>query len=133
MEKITVSTEKPQQIVDITGDVKKIVKKSKVNEGFCYVYTPHATCAVMINENWDKNIMLDILDSLSSMIPEGKWRHDKADNNGASHIKSSIIGPSEIVPVKNNELMLGRWQDIMLADFDGPRQREVFIDVIEKK
>ncbi len=133
MEKITVSTKKPQQIVDITGDVKKIVKKSKVNEGFCYVYTPHATCAVMINENWDKNIMLDILDSLSSMIPEGKWRHDKVDNNGASHIKSAIVGPSEIVPVKNNELMLGRWQDIMLADFDGPRQREVFIDVIEKK
>ena len=133
MEKITVSTEKPQQIIDITEDVRKIVQKSKANEGFCYVYTPHATCAVMINENWDKNIMLDILECLSSTIPEGKWRHDKVDSNGAAHIKASIIGPSEIVPVKGNKLMLGRWQDIMLADFDGPRQREILVDVIEKK
>ena len=133
MEKITMATEKPQQIIDITEEVKKIVKKSKAKEGFCYIYTPHATCAVMINENWDKNIMLDILDSLESIVPAGKWRHDSVDNNGAAHIKSSIIGPSEVVPVKDSELLLGRWQDIMLADFDGPKERAVLIDVIEKK
>ncbi len=132
MEKITVSTEKPQQIVDITAEVKKIAKKSAVKEGICWVYTGHATCAVMINENWDPNIMLDIIDSLNDIIPKGKWRHDQADNNGSAHIKASIIGPSEIIPVKNGELLLGRWQDIMLADFDGPKKREILVDIIKK-
>jgi len=132
METITISTEKPQQIVDITGEVKKIAKKSAVKDGICWVYTPHATCALMINENWDPNIMLDIIDSLNELVPSGKWRHDKVDSNGASHIKASIIGPSEIVPVKNGELLLGKWQDIMLADFDGPRERKILVDVIKK-
>jgi secondary thiamine-phosphate synthase enzyme len=132
MEKIAVTTENPRQIVDITPQVKEIVKKSKAKEGMCCVYTPHATCAVMINENWDKNIMLDILDALDNIIPEGKWKHDNVDRNGAAHIKSSIIGPSEIIPVKDSELMLGQWQDIMLADFDGPKERVVFVDVMKK-
>ena len=86
----------------------------------------------MINENWDPNIMLDIIDSLNSLIPKGKWRHDKVDNNGAAHIKASIIGPSEIIPVKNGELLLGKWQDIMLADFDGPKERKILVDIIKK-
>jgi secondary thiamine-phosphate synthase enzyme len=132
MEKITVSTENPQQIVDITSEVKKIVKKSGIKEGVCFIYTPHATCAVMINENWDPNIMLDILDALESAVPAGKWRHDKVDNNGAAHIKASIIGPSEAVPVNGGALLLGKWQDIMLADFDGPRKREVIVNITGK-
>ena len=132
METITISTKKPQQIVGITDEVKKIVKKSALKEGICWIYTVHATCAVMINENWDPNIMLDIIDSLNSMVPKGKWRHDKVDNNGAAHIKASIIGPSEIIPVKNGELLLGKWQDIMLADFDGPKERKILVDIIKK-
>ncbi len=132
MEKINVSTEKPQQIVDITDSVKAIVEKSGVKEGICLVYAPHATCAVMVNENYDPNIMLDIIDCLDALIPRGKWRHDKVDDNGAAHIKASIIGPSEAIPVKDSRLMLGRWQDIMLADFDGPRKREVIINIISK-
>lgn len=132
MEKITIATKKPQQIVDITDKIKKIVKKSAVKEGICCIYAPHATCAVMVNENWDPNIMLDIIDALDTIIPQGKWRHDKVDDNGAAHIKASIIGPSETVPVKDGKLLLGRWQDVMLADFDGPRQREVIVNVISK-
>lgn len=133
MEKITVSTGKEEQIVDITDNVKGIVSKSGVKEGICLIYTPHATCAVMINENWDPNIMLDIIDSLNNMIPKGKWRHDKEDNNGAAHIKSSIVGPSEAIPIKGGELMLGRWQDIMLADFNGPKEREILVNIISEK
>lgn len=132
MEIITVSTEKGQQIVDITDEVRKVVAKSKAKEGLCCVYTPHATCAVMVNENWDPNIMIDIIDSLNSLVPEGKWKHDKVDNNGAAHIKASIIGPSEIVPISNGDLLLGEWQDIMLADFNGPRERRVIVDIIKK-
>lgn len=129
MKTITVKTEKSQQILDITEEVKRIVKDSETKEGFCLVYSPHATCSIMINENWDPNIMLDIIDSLDKLVPKGMWRHDKVDNNGSAHIKASIIGPSEMIPVKDGKLLLGRWQDIMLADFDGPKERKVMIDV----
>ncbi|MBW2966256.1 secondary thiamine-phosphate synthase enzyme YjbQ [Candidatus Woesearchaeota archaeon] len=120
------------EIIDITEQTKKIVKESKVKEGICVVYTAHATCAVMINENWDPNIMDDILEALDKLIPQGKWRHDKVDNNGAAHIKASIIGPSETIPIKDGKLTLGQWQDIMLADFDGPRQRKVIVEILKK-
>jgi secondary thiamine-phosphate synthase enzyme len=132
-EEFTVSTSKRQQIVDITEKVKKIAKKSGVKDGLCNVYTPHATCAVLINENWDPNVMEDILECLDKLVPAGKWRHDKVDNNGASHIKSSILGPSETVHISGGRLILGRWQDIMLADFDGPKERNVIVEIIEKK
>jgi len=132
IKEFTVNSSNNQEIIDITEQVKNIVKQSKIKQGLCIVYTPHATCAVMINENWDPNVGLDILEALDKLIPQGKWKHDKVDNNGAAHIKASIIGPSEGIPIKDNELTLGRWQDIMLADFDGPKQRTIIVEIIEK-
>jgi secondary thiamine-phosphate synthase enzyme len=132
MKEFSVSTGKKYDMVDVTEQVKKIVKDSKIKEGVCTVYVPHATCAVLINENYDPNVMEDVLDAMAKLVPEGKWRHDKVDNNGAAHIKSAIIGPSETVPVKNGELLLGTWQDIMLADFDGPKQRKVIVEIVGK-
>lgn len=128
----TVKTSKKQQIVDITDDVRKIVNSSKIKEGICLVYAPHATCAIIINENYDPNVMDDILNSLNALIPEGRWLHDSVDGNGAAHIKSAILGPSETIPIKDSELQLGQWQNLMLADFDGPRTRTVITQVIGK-
>ena len=127
MGEITVSSSKKYELIDITEQLNLEVKKSKVKDGICYFYTPHATAAVIINENYDLNICLDLIDALNNLIPEGKWRHDKIDNNAAAHIKSAIIGPSESVPVKDGKLMFGTWQSPMLADFDGPKQRKVII------
>ena len=127
---ITISTSQKQQLVDITEQTKKIVNESKIKQGICFLYTPHATAAIIINENYDPNICLDLIDALNKLIPEGKYRHDKIDNNGAAHIKAAIIGPSESIPIKNGELLLGRWQSIMLADFDGPRERKVIINIM---
>ena len=127
----TVQSKEKNEILDINGQVEEIVNKSKVKEGFVIVYTPHATCAVIVNENYDPNILPDIIDALADLIPEGKWRHDKIDNNAAAHIKASIIGPSEIIPIKDSKLMLGQWQNIMVADFDGPKQRKVLVQVIK--
>ena len=128
METFTVSTSKKYELVDITEQVREILKKSKIKEGICTVYTPHATAAIIINENYDPNVMDDVIEALQKLIPEGKWRHDRIDNNAAAHIKSAIVGPSETIPVKDGELMLGRWQDIIFADFDGPRSdREIFV------
>ena len=132
MQSFTVSTTKHQQIIDINEQVKDIVRKSGIKEGLCTIYVPHATAAVIINENADPNVMLDIIDALSKIAPEGQWRHDKVDRNADAHIKSAILGPSEIVIIDKGELQLGKWQDIMLADFDGPRTRTVLVRIIGK-
>ncbi|MBW2981131.1 secondary thiamine-phosphate synthase enzyme YjbQ [Candidatus Woesearchaeota archaeon] len=126
---ITVSTSKKEELVDITDEVKRIVADSKVKEGLCNVYVPHATAAVTLNENADPNVMVDIVNALDKVVPQGKWLHDRVDGNGDSHIKSAIVGPSETIPIKDGKLLLGTWQDIMLCDFDGPRQRRVIITI----
>ena len=129
-EVISISTSKRQELIDITNKVEAIVKKSKVKDGLCTIFAMHATSAIIINENADPNIGLDIIDSLNELVPRGKWRHDKLDGNADAHIKSSILGPSEIIPIKNSQLQLGTWQAVMLADFDGPRNRKVIVHVI---
>ncbi|MBW2972634.1 secondary thiamine-phosphate synthase enzyme YjbQ, partial [Candidatus Woesearchaeota archaeon] len=99
-------------------------------DGLCNVYVPHATAAIAINENADPNITLDIIEALDKMVREGGWRHDSIDNNAAAHIKAAIIGPSETVPIENGRLQLGRWQDIFLCCFDGPRKRRIIVTAI---
>lgn len=117
------------QVIDLTADVARLVAASGVAEGLCSVYVPHATAAVVINENDDPNLCDDLLDALAKLIPEGVWRHDRVDRNGAAHIKAAILGPSETVPVRDGRLLLGTWQAIMLVDLDGPRQRRVIVTV----
>ena len=129
-EAISISTSKRQELIDITNSVEAIVKKSRVKEGLCTIFAMHATAAIIINENADPNICLDLIDSLNELVPKGKWRHDKLDGNADAHIKSSILGPSETIPIKNSQLQLGTWQAIMLADFDGPRSRKIIVHVI---
>ena len=120
-------------MLDITAQVEEVVKQSKTKQGLCIIYVPHATAAIMINENYDPNVCDDILDSLRENIPEGKWRHDRVDNNAAAHIKSAIVGPSELIPIKDGKLLLGTWQSLMLADFDGPKRRRIYVQIIEDK
>ncbi len=125
----TLRTQRQFEAVDITPRVARIVAESEVGEGICSVYVPHATAAVVINENADPNICEDFLDALAKLIPQGVWRHDRIDSNGAAHIKAAILGPSETVPVKDGRLALGTWQAVMLVDLDGPRQRRVIVTV----
>ena len=129
-EVISISTSKRQELIDITSKVEAIVKKSKVKEGLCTVFAMHATAAIIINENADPNICLDLIDSLNEIVPRGKWRHDKLDGNADAHIKSSILGPSETIPIKDNRLQLGTWQSIMMVELDGPRNRKIIVSVI---
>jgi secondary thiamine-phosphate synthase enzyme len=99
-----------------------------VAEGVCSL-VPHVTAAVIINENDDMQIAQDLLDALDKMIPEGIWRHDKFDNNAAAHLKASILGPSESIPIQNGRLTLGTWQSVLFVELDGPRDRKVIITV----
>lgn len=129
-ETITISTSKKQELIDITDRVSSIVKKSNVKDGLCIIYVMHATAAIIINENADPNICLDTIDALNDLIPAGKWRHDKLDGNADAHIKSTILGPSETIPINNGNLQLGTWQSPMLVELDGPRNRNIMITIV---
>lgn len=131
MESFSISSSKRLETIDINEKVSDIVRDSDVDEGLCVVFVPHSTAGVIINENWDEKVGEDFQDLLSSLIPEGEWLHDEIDGNGDSHIKSSIIGPSEYIPIVDGELGLGKWQNVMLAEFDGPKTRNVFIKIME--
>ena len=123
---LLINTSKKEELVDITSEVNSLIKFS---EGVCHVFVKHATAALVINENYDPNICKDFLKFLDTLIPRGKWLHDKIDGNGAAHLKSAILGCSVCIPVVNGKLNLGRWQALMLVELDGPRKREVVVTV----
>lgn len=124
MHTLTYHTKQQYDTIDITEDVKNIVAKEKIWDGICVVYVPHATCAIVINENYDPNIQKDLHNALQALVPEGKWLHDKIDGNGAAHLKAAILGPNETIIIHGGKLQLGTWQDIILIEFDGPKGRE---------
>ena len=120
-------TRAKRELVDITSELAAIVSKAAMAEGLCHVYVAHATAAIVINENDDPNVCVDLLDALDKLIPAGVWRHDRVDGNAASHIQAAILGPGETIPVRDGELLLGRWQAVMLAELDGPRERRIIV------
>ncbi len=128
-ESFRIKTQKTEEVVDITGHVADIVRRAQMREGICTVFVRHATAAVVINENADPGFRQDMVTALDRLLPRGIWEHDKVDDNGAAHLKAAILGPSEAVPVKNGRLLLGTWQGIALVEWDGPREREVIVDV----
>jgi secondary thiamine-phosphate synthase enzyme len=127
----TVSTVEAEQCVDITAQVDAIVAKAGLESGFCQVMVLHSTAAVIVNENDDPNIGVDVIHALDRLIPtKSNWLHDQIDDNAHSHIKASLLGPSELIAISDGELLLGRWQGIMLLEFDGPRQRRVSVQFL---
>ncbi len=120
----TVRTREAKQCLDITEEVRKIVRESGVKRGLCHVMVLHATAAIAINENDDPNVGVDLLTALDRAIPDhAGWLHDRVDNNAHAHIKAAIVGPSESIAIEDGELVLGTWQGLMLLEFDGPRPR----------
>ena len=115
--------------IEITDRVQQVVRESGIETGLCQVYVPHTTAGVFINENADPDALSDILSTLEALVPwENGYRH--AEGNAAAHIKASLVGTSQSVPVRNGRLALGRWQGIFFADFDGPRDRHVQVTVL---
>ena len=122
---IRVKTIKREEIIDITDEVKKIVSESKIRKGICIVYCPHTTAAITINENADPDVKEDIMYALKKIVPEIGYKHMEGNSDG--HVKSSLIGISEIIIFEDSELRLGRWQGICFCEFDGPRSRKLYI------
>ena len=115
--------------IDITDQVEQVVRESGVETGLCQVYVPHTTAGVFINENADPDALSDILHRLEALVPwENGYHH--AEGNAAAHIKASLVGTSQVVPVRNGRLALGRWQGIFFADFDGPRERHFQVTIL---
>jgi secondary thiamine-phosphate synthase enzyme len=117
-----------EELIDITEQVKIAVTESGISEGLCCIYTPHTTAAVTINENADPAVKRDILAGLRSLNLENvHYLH--GEGNSAAHIKSSLVGASEIVIIDKCKLQLGTWQGIYFCEFDGPRERKVYISI----
>jgi secondary thiamine-phosphate synthase enzyme len=127
---ISVNTSQKVQLVDVTGEVASVVQKSGVSSGVCYVYVPHTTAAVTINENADPDVVTDIIMGLEKIVPED-LPYDHAEGNSTAHIKSSMIGASEEVFIEEGRLVLGTWQGIYFCEFDGPRSRKAYVKIIE--
>ena len=130
--KISVQTNKRNELVDITELVETEIESfsDENKEGLVNIFIPHATAGVTINENADPNLPKDISNFLTDKIPQGKWLHDKIDGNADSHIKSSVIGNSVMIPFQKGRLLLGQWQDVFLCEFDGPRKRRIILSFI---
>lgn len=128
MKEISIRTGKKSEMIDITNIVEEEVRKSGIQQGICHIYIPHTTAGVTINENTDPNVPSDIVRVLDKLIPwNGEYSH--LEGNSAAHVKSSLIGVSTSVFIKNNQLGLGQWQSIFFCEFDGPRQRKLFIRI----
>lgn len=121
-----------RETIDITERVREVVRKSMVDRGLCHVMVQHATAAIVVNENDDPAIGADLLKALCKAVPEhAGWLHDRVDDNAQAHILASLLGPSEIVPIEQGDLRLGRWQGLMLVELDGPRRgRRVVVTIM---
>jgi len=124
-----VSTQSRNQMVDVTGEVKAVIRDSGISNGDVIVYCPHTTAAITINENADKDVVHDILLTLSEIFPEGRGGYRHMEGNSDSHVKSSLVGCSEQIILTNGGLSLGTWQGIFFCEFDGPRSRRVKVQV----
>lgn len=131
MERIQIQTKGNSEVMDITGEVKGIVKRKGVDSGICVIFTRHTTTGITINEN-ESGLKRDILTFLNELIPKrGGYAHDRIDNNAHSHLRSVVLGSSVTIPVEGGDLALGTWQSILFIECDGPRKREACVNVID--
>ncbi|HHY41757.1 MAG TPA: YjbQ family protein [Thermoanaerobacterales bacterium] len=132
MKTVTIETTERNQMIDITSIVQTYVRESGITDGVCYVYVPHTTAAVTINENSDPDVVRDVLNTLSKLIPyKDNYRH--IEGNSDAHLKASLFGNTATVFVNNGRLVLGTWQSLFFCEFDGPRRRKVIIKVLGDK
>jgi secondary thiamine-phosphate synthase enzyme len=125
----SISTKSRNQMIDITGQVRSIVGQSGITNGDVIVYCPHTTAAITINENADPSVLHDILMTLEELVPHHRAGYRHFEGNSDAHCKSSLIGCSEQILIKDNSLNLGTWQGIFFCEFDGPRSRRVIVQI----
>ena len=131
MDEISVKTSSHTQFIDITSKVSEVLQKTGIKDGICTVFTPHTTAGITINENADPDVPRDIIKEMEKVVPlNDGYAH--IEGNSAAHIKSSLFGCSETIIVRNGTLVLGTWQSVFFCEFDGPRNRKVWVEIIGK-
>ena len=128
----TIKSKNRTELIDITSKIQDIGRSAGIGQGLCMLYVPHTTAAVTINESADPSVKDDILMILNSIIPwKAGYRH--LEGNSPAHIKATLVGPSELIAVENDRLILGTWQGIFFCEFDGPRTRKVHVRLIKQE
>jgi secondary thiamine-phosphate synthase enzyme len=128
MKQIQVRTRERQGFYDITPELQTLVRDSGVNDGICYVFCPHTTAGLTLNENWDPDVCHDMGMALDEISPaRAGYRH--GEGNSPAHVKSSLVGAGQFIFIEKGRLALGRWQGVYLSEFDGPRTRQVWVKV----
>ena len=126
---LNVKSKSKTEFIDITEDIRSLIKESGVQHGVCHIYVPHTTAGVTINEGADPAVKRDIIAALNRLVPfEGDYHH--MEGNSAAHIKSTLIGAAQIVLIEEGKLLLGTWQSIYFCEFDGPRHRRVLVKIV---
>jgi len=125
---LQVRTMAHSELRDITSRVQEAVVQSGVQEGLCHLFVPHTTAGLTLNENWDPDVRGDLVRALAALVPDVPYRH--GEGNSPAHLMSTLVGASETLLVSSGQLVLGSWQGVYLAEFDGPRRRRVLVQVI---
>jgi secondary thiamine-phosphate synthase enzyme len=128
--RITVRSREREELVEFTGEVRRILRESGAREGVCVLYVRHTTAGLTVNENADPDVPRDMLHALRTLIPQHGMGFRHGEENSDAHIKTTLVGTSVTVPFADGELLLGRWQGIFLCEFDGGREREVILQVL---
>ncbi len=126
---LEINTTSAAELVDITAKVQRTVREQGMQSGVCHVFVPHTTAGLTLNENWDPSVRADMLMELDKIVPwHDDYRH--GEGNSAAHIKASLMGFSQTLLVEDGRLVLGTWQGVYLAEFDGPRRRRVLVKLL---
>ncbi len=128
MHTLKINSREKEEMIEITDQLRDLIKQGNVSEGVCFIYTPHTTAAVTINENADPTVIQDILKGLKNFNLE-TTRFAHREGNSAAHIKSSLIGCSAFIIIDRGMLQLGMWQGVFFCEFDGPRSRKVLVEI----
>jgi secondary thiamine-phosphate synthase enzyme len=124
-----VKTRARTEIKDITAEINRLIQRAGVESGLCCLYVPHTTAGILVNESADPDVAVDIGNALDRLVPrDAGYRH--YEGNADSHVKSSLVGVSEMIPIEGGRLALGRWQGVFFCEFDGPRQRQVKVKIL---
>jgi secondary thiamine-phosphate synthase enzyme len=127
---VEISTHARTELVDITDEIRKAIKKSGVKSGTCIIYIPHTTAAVTINENYDPSVCEDIVVTLNRLVPHNT-RYSHTEGNADAHIKAAIIGSTRTVFFEDGKILFGTWQGIFFCEFDGPRRRRILVKILK--
>lgn len=132
MHTLPLTTHKPCEMVNITAQVQQLVEASGVRRGLCLIHAPHTTAGITVQEGYDPDVVRDVLVKLEEVAPaEGNYRH--AEGNSDAHIKALLTGTSQTLPIEYGKLQLGRWQAVFFCEYDGPRSRSVWVQIISEQ